>query len=117
MGSNQGVETGGESVKACGAAELGKMREDFALVVADRKAGQGWSDADAEELGGYIAAAKSDPQALADWALYLAAEAAIIRRRAEPCRAAEARVRTERSAERRKEAALLSSASSMTSTN
>lgn len=79
------------------------MREDFALVVADRKAGQGWSDADAEELGGYIAAAKSDPQALADWALYLATEAAVIRRRAECCRSAEARVRAERAAEREME--------------
>lgn len=81
------------------------MREDFALIVADRKSGHGWTDVDAEELGGYIAAAKSDPQALADWALYLATEAAVIRRRAEPCRAAEARIRTERAAQREMEAA------------
>lgn len=106
MGSNQGVETGGESVKACGAAELGKMREDFALVVADRKAGQGWSDADAEELGGYIAEAKGDAVAMEAWRLYLATEAAVIRSRdaTAACRAAEARIRAER-AEQRKEAA------------
>lgn len=105
MGSNQGVETGGESVKACGTAELGKMREDFALVVADRKSEQGWTEADADEMGSYIAAAKSDPQALADWETYLATEAGVIRRRGEPCRAAEARIRTERAAEREREAA------------
>lgn len=105
MGSNQGVKIGGESVKACGAAELGKMREDFALVVAARRAEQGWSDADAEELGGCIAAAKSAPQALADWATYLATEASVLRRRATACRDAEARIRTERASELEREAA------------
>jgi len=81
------------------------MREDFALIVADRKAERGWSDADADELGSYISAAKSDPQAMADWATYLATEAAVIRRRGDPCRAAEERIRTERAAEREREAA------------
>lgn len=99
MGSNQGVEYGAESVKACGSADMVRMREDFALIVADRKAEHGWTDADAEEFGSYIAAAKPDPQALADWALYLATEAAIIRRRGDTCRATEARIRIERERE------------------
>ena len=62
------------------------MREDFTLITANRKAEQGWTDADADELGSYIAAAKADPQALADWSLYLETEAGIIRRRGASCR-------------------------------
>lgn len=62
-------------------ATLAKMREDFTLIVADRKAEQGWTDADAEELGGCIAAAKVAPEALEAWRLYLATEAGVIRSR------------------------------------
>lgn len=57
------------------------MREDYALIVANRKAEQGWTDADAEELGRYIAESTSDPQATEAWRLYLTTEAAVIRGR------------------------------------
>lgn len=79
-GDKAGVE-GKEPGKACPPETLKKMREDYALIVADRKAHQGWTDADAEELGRYIAEAKANPEAVAAWSLYLATEAAVIRGR------------------------------------
>lgn len=62
-------------------ATLAKMREDFTLIIADRKAEQDWTNADAEELGSYIAEAKANPEALEAWRLYLETEAGVIRRR------------------------------------
>jgi len=75
-----GIDGEGQG-KACPPETLAKMREDYALIVADRKANHGWSDADAEELGRYIADAKANAEATAAWSLYLATEAAVIRRR------------------------------------
>lgn len=82
MGGNKAVEGGEGQGKAC----LPAMREDFTLIVANRKAEQGWTDADAEELGRYIAEAKANPEAFDAWRLYLATEAAVIRQRKAPGR-------------------------------
>lgn len=81
MGEKTGVDDGKGQGKACPPDVLAKMREDFALIVTDRKAEQGWTDADAEELGGYVAEAKGDPVAIEAWRIYLATEAAVIRSR------------------------------------
>lgn len=85
MGGDKAVE----GVEGQGKACLPAMREDYALIVANRKAEQGWTDADAEELGRYIAEAKGDPEAMEAWRLYLATEAGVIRRRynrkSKPC--------------------------------
>lgn len=88
VGEEKGVEQEGAR-QSLPPATLATMREDFALIVANRKAEQGWTDADAEELGSYIAEAKSDLEAAEAWRIYLATEAAVIRRRFErkpkPC--------------------------------
>lgn len=77
MGGYKAVEGGEGQGKAC----LPAMREDYALIVANRKAEQGWTDADAEELGRYIAEAQADPEATETWRLYLTTEAGVIRSR------------------------------------
>ncbi len=77
MGGNKAVEGEEGQGKAC----LPAMREDYALIVANRKAEQGWTEADVEELGRYIAEAKANPEATEAWRLYLATESAVIRSR------------------------------------
>ena len=79
-GDKAGVEGEGQG-KACDPETLKKMRENYTVIVADRKATQGWEDADVEELGRYIADAKANPEATAAWSLYLATEAEVIRNR------------------------------------
>ena len=82
--------------------QIARLRTDFSRVTADRTAHQGWSDADVAELGAAIKAAieGSDAEALADLARYLAFEAGLIDAGAQACRAAEARIRAQRAAER-----------------
>jgi hypothetical protein len=105
VGGKTGVDEQEGARQSLPPATLSAMREDYALVVANRRAEQGWSDEDVEEFGHYIADAKADPAAAEAWRLYLATEAAVIRRRAEACRAAEARVLAERANDRLKAAA------------
>lgn len=82
MGEITGVDEQEGARQSLPPAMLAKMREDFTLIIADRKAEQGWTDADAEELGSTIAEAKATPEALEAWRLYLATEAGVIRSRA-----------------------------------
>lgn len=104
MGEKTGVDDGKGQGKACHHEAMAKMREDYSRFIADRKAHQGWTKADADELGAQIAAAQSDPEAMAAWQLFLATEVAVIRSRSATaaCRAAEARIHAA-AAERREE--------------
>lgn len=86
--------------------DLDSLRADFVTVADDRKARQGWSDADVAELGAAVktaidAGAEVDLQA---WGEFLSAEATALRESARVCREAEQRVRTQRAEERERAA-------------
>jgi hypothetical protein len=81
------------------------MRQQFAQIAEDRRAGQGWSDAEVDALAREIRSAveAGEPDAIEAWADYLAAESAALAPMAQACREAEARIRAERKAERERQ--------------
>ena len=85
--------------------DIDLMRKQFAQIAEDRRAGQGWSDAEVDALAGEIRSAveAGDPDAIQAWADYLAAESAALAPMAQACRDAEARIKAKCAAERERQ--------------
>ena len=85
--------------------DIDLMRKQFSQIAADRRAVQGWSDAEVDALAGEIRSAveAGEPDAIEAWADYLAAESAALAPMAQACRDAESRIRAERAAERERQ--------------
>jgi hypothetical protein len=85
--------------------DIDLMRKQFSQIAADRRAGQGWSDAEVDALAGEIrnAVEAGEPDQIEAWADYLAAESAALAPMAQACRNAEARIRAEREAEKKRQ--------------